>query len=208
MTDLLQQDLARGTAALGLDLPDGASDRLLRLMALLGKWNRAYNLTAITEPGEVLRKHVLDSLAAAPFVHGRRVLDVGTGGGFPGLPLAIIAPGREFVLLDSHAKKLRFIDHAAAELGLGNVATVHARAEQYRPAAPFDTVLCRALARLDRFLGWTAHLVADDGIALAMKGQKPTDELAALPTGWHAKARPVVVPLLSETRHIVELRRA
>ena len=204
----LAHDLDAAAVEMGLELAPADAERLLALIRLLAKWNRAYNLTAIDEPGQVLAKHVLDSLSLQPFLSGSRVLDVGTGGGFPGLPLAIMNPQREFVLLDSHAKKLRFIEQAAADLDLGNVSTVHARVEDYAPETLFDSITSRAFASLRQFADWTERLLAPQGRLLAMKGRLDAAELEALPAGWQVETHPVVVPFVDAARHIVTLRRA
>lgn len=204
----LAQDLDTGVAQMGLELAQADAERLLALIRLLTKWNRAYNLTAIDKPNEVLAKHIMDSLSLQPFLSGSRVLDVGTGGGFPGLPLAIVNPQREFVLLDSHAKKLRFIEQAAADLDLENVSTVHARVEAYAPKKLFDTITSRAFASLRQFADWTSPLLAPGGRLLAMKGHLDAAELEALGAGWQIATHAVVVPFVDAARHIVVLRRA
>ena len=203
----LRERLEAGAPELGVPLEPAAADALLELLGLLERWNRAYNLTAVDAPAEALTKHVLDSLAALRGVQGTRVLDVGTGAGFPGLPLAVVAPERTFTLLDSHRKKLRFVDQAAATLGLDNVTTVHARAEDYAPEAGFDTVTCRAFAPLERFVGWAGHLVAPGGRLLALKGPIAEDELAGVPAGWRTVCEPVVVPFLDGRRTLVVMTR-
>lgn len=203
----IAQDLEVGAQQLGIELAPVDAHRLLSLIALLAKWNRAYNLTAIDEPRQMLAKHVLDSLSLQPFLAGQRVLDVGTGGGFPGLPLAILDPQREFVLLDSHAKKLRFIEQACAELDIGNVATVHARVEQFAPEQLFDRITSRAFASLAQFVSWSGHLLAPDGCLLAMKGRLEPAELDAIGQGWQVETHSVVVPFVDAARHIVALRR-
>ena len=207
LTESLRPQLEAGLAALGLQAAAEQREQLLALIALLVKWSRAYNLTAVRDPAEMVTRHLLDSLVAAPFVRGRRVLDVGTGAGFPGLPLAIVQPDRAFVLLDSHAKKLRFVDHACDALGLGNVRSVHARVERYSDAAGFDTVICRAFSSLADFVRGAGHLLAPGGALLALKGKLPEDELAALPGGWRARAEPLAVPGLHEARHAIEIRK-
>lgn len=204
-TERLRADLDAGLAGLAIEASEAQRDRLLALIPLLVKWSRAYNLTAVREPRQMVTRHLLDSLAAAPFVRGRRVLDVGTGAGFPGLPLAIVQPDRDFTLLDSHAKKLRFIDHVADALELGNVRSAHARVERYSDEAGFDTVICRAFASLADFVAGAGHLAKPDGVLLALKGRRPDEEIAALPAGWTAAARPLAVPGLDETRHAIEM---
>jgi 16S rRNA (guanine527-N7)-methyltransferase len=193
----------------GLELSDNDVQRMLRLLDELDDWNQRMNLTAIRERSQQLTKHLLDSLSVQPFLHGERVLDVGTGAGFPGLPLAIANPARQFVLLDSTAKKLKFIDHVTALLGISNVTTVHERAEKYGVDERFDVVLSRAVGPVDRFVNWTGHLCVGGGRLLAMKGRYPTDELKALPSGWKlAAVHRLDVPGLDEERHLVEICRS
>jgi len=167
------------------------------------------NLTAIRERGAQITKHLLDSLSVQPFLHGERVLDVGTGAGFPGLPLAIVNPQRRFTLLDSTAKKLKFIEHSAALLELPNVQTVHTRAESFRPAQRFDIVVSRAVGPVEQFVKWTGHLTVGGGRLLAMKGRDPAAEVAKLPSGWKlAAVHRLNVPALDEERHLVEICRS
>lgn len=196
--------LSQGLSALGLDCPLAVRARLLDYVRLLHKWNRVYNLTAVREPREMVPRHLLDSLAVLPYLHGRRVLDVGTGAGLPGIPLALMSPEREFVLLDSNNKKTRFVQQAVTELGLGNVQVVQARVEDYRPGAPFDTVISRAFSAIADMLRQAGRHCAPDGVLLAMKGGEPREELAALPSGYKVQAiRRLQVPGLNEERHVV-----
>ena len=204
--------LRAGAAEFGIALSDTQLDQFARLVAELTRWNKTYNLTAITDPLEVLTHHLLDSLAAQPALEGSSIADVGTGAGFPGLPLAIINPARRFVLIDAADKKLRFVDHAARELGLSNVRTWHGRAEQYR-GADFDTVIARACAPLPRLLAWVAPLAGPATRVIAMKGHWPPvtadGDAAEPPAGWRIESvRSVAVPGLGEARHLVLLRRA
>lgn len=207
--------LLSGAAALGVPLSDGQAAGLAKLVAELLRWNKAYNLTAITDPDEILTHHLLDSLAAQPDLAGTTVADIGTGAGFPGLPLALVNPQRQFTLVDAVDKKLRFIAHAARELGLSNVRTLHGRVEQLAPAAPFDTVIARAFAPLPRLVGWVAPLCGPDTRVVAMKGRWPPPPASdadsdggPLPPGWQIESvRPVAVPGLAEARHQVLLRR-
>ena len=193
----------------GLELSDVDVARMLRLLDELDDWNQRMNLTAIRERAQQITKHLLDSLSVQPFLHGTRVLDVGTGAGFPGLPLAIANPDKQFTLLDSTGKKLKFIEHVAQLLGLANVATVHTRAESYRVDKRFDIVISRAVGPVDRFVKWTGHLCVGGGRLLAMKGRYPTDELTSLPSGWKlAAVHRLHVPGLDEERHLVEICRS
>ena len=165
------QPLIVGAARLGVPLDEATAQRLSRVLDELLKWNRAYNLTAITQPREMLTHHLLDSLSVQRFLAGRRVIDVGTGAGFPGLPLAIVDPQRHFTLLDSNGKKVRFVAHVVRALGLANVDAVHSRAEAFVPPQPFDTVVARAFAPLPTLVEWVAPLCSPHTRVLAMKGR-------------------------------------
>ncbi len=201
------RELIDGAARLGVPLDADAAGRLLRLLDELERWNRSFNLTAITDRREMLTHHLLDSLSACPFLHGARVIDVGTGAGFPGLPLAVADPARRYTLLDSNGKKIRFVAHACRALGLENVEPVHARAEGWRPAAPFDTVIARAFAPLGLLVERVAPLCGADTRVVAMKGPRAADEQAGLPAGWRVERDVAVeVPGLGAERRIVVLR--
>lgn len=196
--------LRQGLAALGQSLGDDDLARIVRLLDELERWNRRINLTAVRSRGAMLPRHVFDSLAVRPWLRGRRILDVGTGPGFPGLPLAIAEPGREFVLLDSNNKKIRFVEHAAALLGLDNVTAVRSRAEHYAPGERFDTVIARAVAELATLARIAGHHVGEDGVFLALKGRHPAEELEKLDAYWEATVAPLSVPGLAEgSRHAV-----
>ncbi|MGH8307604.1 MAG: 16S rRNA (guanine(527)-N(7))-methyltransferase RsmG [Gammaproteobacteria bacterium] len=209
VTRTLQSQLVDGLCTLNLNLAESAIAVLLGYLSLLTKWNAAYNLTAVRDPAEMVSKHLLDSLALAPYLHGKSILDVGTGAGLPGIPLAIAFPDRYLTLLDSNCKKTRFVTHAATTLGLKNVEVAQVRAEDYRPKEPFDTVTSRAFASLADFLELTAHLCAPGGCWLAMKGEQPDEELRALPAGFRLAAlHPVHVPGLDARRCVVEIVKA
>jgi 16S rRNA (guanine527-N7)-methyltransferase len=196
--------LLAGARELGVALSDAAAAALLRLLDELTHWNRAYNLTAITDRAQMLTHHLLDSLSVAPFVQGSTVADVGTGAGFPGLPLALLAPQRRFVLMDSNGKKQRFVAHAARALGLTNVEALHARVEAVRPAQPFDTVVARAFAALPQMLEWVAPLCGPGTRVLAMKGRLPEGEIAGVAPPWQiGEVVPLHVPGLNEERHLL-----
>lgn len=198
--------LESGLSALDLELRQAACDRLLAYLALLHKWNRAYNLTAVRDPLHMVAVHLLDSLAVLPHVRGPRVLDVGTGAGLPGIPLAVVRPDWALTLLDSNGKKTRFVTQAAIELGLNNLTVVHSRVEEYVSERGFDTVVSRAFASLGEMLGVTRHLLAPHGRLLAMKGAYPTAELAALPQGVALEAvERLAVPGVKAERHVVLL---
>lgn len=199
------RQLTAGITELGLTLPRGTTP-LLAYIDVLHEWNQRYNLTAVREPGQMVSRHVLDSLAVAPFLYGHSILDVGSGAGLPGIPLAVAFPERHFVLLDSNGKKSRFLTHAISVLGLKNVEVVQTRAEDYRPAEGFAVVICRALTSLAGFLCWTEHLGAPGGRWLAMKGAQPKAELQQLPAAFRLIAvHPLKVPGLDAQRCVVEL---
>ena len=203
----LADRLSRGLQGLGVSCSPAQQDLLLDYVQLLNKWNKVYNLTAVREPQEMITRHILDSLSLLPFVSGRRVLDVGSGAGLPGIPLAIVCPERAFVLLDSNSKKTRFMQQAVWELGLGNVQVVHARVEDFAPEVLFDVVVSRAFAAIADMLGNSGRLCAHDGVLLAMKGADPVEELHQLPAGYRVVAvHPLRVPGLHEARHVVCLR--
>jgi 16S rRNA (guanine527-N7)-methyltransferase len=196
--------LRAGADELGLALDPVQLDQLLGLLDLVREWNERMNLTAIVEPLAMVRKHLLDSLTVQPWIRGPFVTDVGTGAGFPGLPLAIVNPALRFTLLDSVGKKVRFVAHAARALGLDEVEAVCARAEDFTPLQRSTTVVSRALARLPVFVAQAGHLCARDGQLLAMKGRDPSDELTDLPRGWRVQAvEPLHVPGLADERHLV-----
>jgi 16S rRNA (guanine527-N7)-methyltransferase len=200
--------LAAGLAGLGLASESGLARRLLAYVALLQRWNSAYNLTGARQPVDIVHRHVLDSLAVRPYLRGRRILDVGSGAGLPGLVLAMACPGSRFVLLDSAGKKCRFMRHVVAKLGLPNVEVVEVRVESYAPASGFDTVISRAFASLADFVRLAGHLAGPRGRLLAMKGRLAAAELADVPAGWSvARTHALKVPGLDEARHLVELAR-
>lgn len=155
-------------------------DVLFEYLHLLKKWNSAYNLTAIREMHSMISKHLLDSLAILPWLHGKQIIDVGTGAGLPGIPLAIAKPELHFVLLDANGKKTRFLNEVKRQLHLNNIEVVHSRVENYHPAQGFDTVISRAFSSLAQMIEWTQHLISPDGIWLAMKGRSPDAELPGL----------------------------
>lgn len=201
---MLDNILAAGLTRIGLALDAPTQTALLRYVDLLARWNRTYNLTAVREPEQMVTRHLLDSLAIAPFVHGLRVIDVGTGAGLPGIPLALALPSLHFVLLDSNAKKTRFLIEVQGQLKLSNVEVVQARAETYRPLEPFDTVLSRAFAGIADMLKSAAHLCRPGGQLLAMKGTYPEEELAEMPANYRlVRTEALHVPGLDAERHLV-----
>jgi len=197
--------LAAGARDLGITLNFESGEALLKLVDELELGNAQFNLTAIRDRPGMLRKHVLDSLSLQPYLHGLRVADIGTGAGFPGLPLAIINPQRRFTLVEGTGKKARFAERSAEQLGLGNVQVVHERAENYRPFDLFDTVVARALSSLADFAAYAGHLCAPGGRLLAMKGKRPDEEISALPKAFRVLAvHRLKVPGLDDERHLVE----
>jgi len=204
-----QAALQRGVTELGLELPAKAPAQLLAYVALMAKWNKTYNVTAVREPLAMVSQHLLDSLsilAHLPMPEGARLADAGTGAGLPGIPLAIARPAWPIVLAESRAKKAAFLRQAVIELGLGNVEVHEGRVENWRPAAGFAVVVSRAFARLADFAAACAHLLAGDGRLVAMKGVLRRDELADMP-GWQCTAIALRVPLLDAARHLVICRR-
>jgi len=210
--------LAAGLAELegrtpgGLALPAGAAGRLEAYLALLAKWNRTYNLTAIREPERMVTHHLLDSLAVLPHLPAAstlRLLDVGSGGGVPGIPLAIARPNWQVTMVDSNHNKCAFIRQAAIEIALANVTVVAARVEEYRPDALFDVVISRAFSDLATFAETSARHLAPGGRLVAMKGVYPDEELAQLPPGLRVIAAPaLVVPGLDAERHLIIMEQA
>lgn len=198
--------LAAGARDLRVALNPTQSEALLKLMDELELGNAQFNLTAIRDRLGMLRKHVLDSLSLEPYLRGNRVADVGTGAGFPGLPLAIVNPQRSFTLIEATGKKARFAERTAQQLGCDNVEVVHERAESYRPFELFDTVTARALSSLADFAAYAGHLCAPGGRLLAMKGKRPDEEISALPKSFRVVAvHRLRVPGLDDERHLVEL---
>jgi len=204
--------LAAGLAALGLDLDDTARRKLLAYLDLLEKWNRAHNLTSIRERSRMLSHHLLDSLAVLPHLPSRtgvRLIDVGSGGGLPGIPLAVARPDWQVTLLDSSRKKAAFLSQVAAELRLANVEVVAARAEEFVPDAAFDVVIARALSDLVRFVALARHLLAREGALVAMKAGYPQAEVAQLPLDVRVRAAPALrVPGVEGERHLLIMEAA
>lgn len=204
------EELAQGAQTLGVDLSAQQQEQLLAYLALLIKWNKAYNLTAVRNPDEMVSRHLLDSLSVVPFVaeHGDNWLDVGSGGGMPGIPLAILFPERRFTLLDSNGKKTRFLTQVKLELKLANLEVIHSRVEEFQPEVPFSGICSRAFSSLQDFSDWTRHLGNGDSHWLAMKGVHPDDELQALPADFRLQSTHVLkVPGCQGQRHLLILRR-
>lgn len=209
--DPLRRRLTDGLAALRIELADATIERLLDYVDLLARWNAAYNLTAIRDPAEMISRHLLDALTIAPLLQGESVVDLGSGAGIPGLPLAIAAADggvtqRRFVLVDSNGKKARFLRAAVRELRLDHVEVAESRVEQV--AGTFDCVTSRAFATLADMLAWGGHLLAPGGTWLAMKGRVDAAELAAVPAAFHVDSViPLQVPGLDAERHAVIISR-
>lgn len=191
---------------MSLRLGRDTQDLLLRYIALLVKWNQTYNLTAVHGPEQMVVRHLLDSLSLIPYVRGPRVVDVGTGAGLPGIPLALVFPEYQVVLLDSQAKKIRFVTQVTAELGITNVAIAHTRVQDYHPSQGFDTVVSRAFATLAEFISASSHLCQAGGCMLAMKGKFPVKELEEIRQPNRViNVIPANIPGLEAERHIVQI---
>lgn len=203
----LAEALRAGLTQLDIVLDAGQHEKLLSYLLLLDKWNHAYNLSGIKDIGQMVAYHLLDSVAMVPFITGNTILDVGTGAGLPGIPLAICLPDKKFLLLDANGKKTRFLFQVKTELGLDNVSVFHQRVENFQSPEQIDIVLCRAFSALDKFVGQSAPLVSGTGKLLAMKGQFPAEELAALPANCTVTGTTeLAVPGVEGTRHVIEIR--
>jgi len=204
----LAQQLAQGVLQLGFTLPAGAQQRLLEYLALLQKWNRVYNLTAVREAPRMVSQHLLDSLAVAPHVGAATLLDVGSGAGLPGIPLALALPDSRVTLLESSHKKAAFLKQAVMELKLRNVEAVCERVETWKPPAAFEVVISRAFSDLAEFVSLAGRHAAAAGRLEAMKGVHPYEEIDQLPPGWQVRqVIPLTVPGLRAQRHLVTLIR-
>lgn len=202
------EELTLGARELGVDLSESQHSQLLAYLALLIKWNKAYNLTAVRNPDEMVSRHLLDSLSVVRFVEGERQLDVGSGGGMPGIPLAILFPDMKITVLDSNGKKTRFLTQVKLELALSNLEVIHSRAEAFQPMLPFNGIISRAFSSLEDFTQWTRHMGDSDTRWLAMKGLHPADELVALPADFTLEsAQALAVPGCQGQRHLLILRR-
>ena len=201
--DACRNTLLEGLAQLNLALETAQIDQLLTYIELIGKWNKAYNLTAVRDIHEMVTTHLLDSLVILPHVNGSRIADIGTGAGLPGIPLAICRPDWRLSLVDSNSKKTRFVQQAVLELKLSNVEVVHARVENLQPAEPFDVVLCRAFASMPDIVRLCRHLLTPSGHILAMKGQTPYEELMQIAQVY--QVIPLRVPGIEAERCLVKM---
>ena len=202
------RELAQGVTELGLTLPAGTQQRLLAYLELLQKWNRVYNLTAVRTAPRMVSQHLLDCLAAVPHVAAAAILDVGSGAGLPGIPLALALPGSRVTLLDSNHKKAAFLRQAVMELKLANAGVVCERVEAWKAPAPFDIVISRAFSDLAEFVSLAGRHTAAAGRLVAMKGLHPYEEIAQLPAGWRVlRVVPLKIPGLRGERHLVVMGR-
>ncbi len=200
--------LASGLEALALELSDTQQQQLVDYVMLMDKWNKAYNLTSVRDPNQMMVKHILDSLAIVPFLTGQNIIDVGTGPGLPGMPLAIAFPDKTFTLLDSLGKRVRFMTQCVHTLKLNNVTPVQSRVEEHQGEKPYDIVLSRAFASLKDMLHWCQHLVDSEGQFLALKGQFPQQEIEEVSNHFQViKTENLTVPNLVGERHLVWLKK-
>ena len=205
----LKEILSNGLCQLNLAQPLDEKQRsnLITYVELLAKWNKTYNLTAVRKPEQMVTRHLLDSISICPYLRGKSILDVGTGAGLPGIPLAIVFPDRHFTLLDSNNKKTRFVVQAVSELELSNVDVVQSRVEEYKPDTSFDTITTRAYSAIGGMVKQASHLMADDGVFLAMKGANPVAEINELPSNYVVnQSIEIKVPGLDEERHLLEIK--
>ena len=207
-TDVSRQ-LDRGLAALGLELQPEARFGLIAHLELLDKWNRVHNLTSVRDKARSVSVHLLDSLSVLPYLPAGRILDAGSGAGFPGIPVAIAQPSFQVDLLDSNHKKCAFLRQALAELGLKNARVVCERLESWQPGWRYDCIVSRALAEIPEFIAASAHLLAPRGVIAAMKGVHPFDEIERIPPDFRVRhVHALAVPGLDAERHLVLIERA
>lgn len=203
---LWAQQLTAGLSAMSIDASSTQQEQLLNYLTLLLKWNKAYNLTAIRDVSQMVSRQLLDSLSIMPFLSGERILDVGTGAGLPGIPLAVLNPHKDFVLLDTNSKKTRFLRQVVIELGLANVEVEQQRVELFQAPQKFDCITSRAFASLLDMVGGSQHLLAEQGVWLAMKAQSVQDEINALPDIFSVKVDKLSVPNETALRQLAQIR--
>ncbi|MBS0853344.1 MAG: 16S rRNA (guanine(527)-N(7))-methyltransferase RsmG [Enterobacteriaceae bacterium] len=191
----------------GISLTDHQKNQLVAYVDMLNKWNKAYNLTSVRDPNEMLVRHILDSIVVAPHLEGSRFIDVGTGPGLPGIPLSIVRPECQFTLLDSLGKRVRFLKQVQHELKLENITPVQSRVEEFPAEPPFDGVISRAFASLNDMVSWCHHLPGEQGRFYALKGVMPEEEIALLPSKYAVeKSVKLKVPQLTGERHLVIIK--
>jgi 16S rRNA (guanine527-N7)-methyltransferase len=198
--------LVTGLEALKLTLPENQIEQLLNFIKLIEKWNKAYNLTAIRSRQDMIRLHLLDSLAVLSYIKGHKVIDIGTGAGLPGIPLAIALPQTEFTLLDSNAKKTRFVQQAVLELKLKNVTICHQRVEKFHPETAFNEIITRAFTNLSDMVQLTSHLLNKEGVLFAMKGKMQESEIALLSSQYLVNQIPIRVPGIDAERCLIKIK--
>jgi len=199
---------SKGLEALALDINESQLEKLKQYVELLNRWNKTYNLTAVREPAQMIPMHIFDSLVVAPFIDGDNCLDVGSGAGLPGIPLAILQSDRGFTMLDTNGKKTRFIQQAIIELGLKNADVVQSRVEQWQPSNQYQTIISRAFSSIADFVNGCSALLAENGSLYAMKGQHPVQELAYLPKGYQLESTQALeVPYVEGERHLLRITR-
>ncbi|EGM67877.1 16S rRNA (guanine(527)-N(7))-methyltransferase RsmG [Shewanella sp. HN-41] len=203
---MLSAQLEAYLAAINLPATTEQKKQLIDFVGMLNKWNKAYNLTSVRDPESMLIRHIMDSLVVSEHLQGERFIDVGTGPGLPGIPLAIMNPDKTFVLLDSLGKRIRFQKQVAFELGINNISSVESRVEAYQPEQKFDGVLSRAFASIQDMLTWCHHLPAENGLYYALKGQLNDEEMRQIPAGFIVKdIIELKVPKLDEQRHLLKI---
>jgi len=207
--DLFLITLLKAAKEIEIEVTTEQANTLLQYLELILKWNKAFNLTAIRQPKDMLVKHLIDSLAIAPYISGKNILDVGTGAGLPGIPMAILFPNKQFSLMDSNGKKTRFLTQSKIELGLSNINIINARVEDIKEDLLYDQIMSRAFTALDNMVGLCAHLLKADGQFLAMKGLELKDELQSiLPPFKVEKSVQLNVPGCEEQRHLIIIARS
>ncbi|WP_153915768.1 16S rRNA (guanine(527)-N(7))-methyltransferase RsmG [Shewanella sp. TC10] len=203
---MLADQLKTYLAETNISATETQQQQLVGFVTMLNKWNKAYNLTSVRDPEQMLIRHVMDSLVVSPYLKGQRFIDVGTGPGLPGIPLAILNPDKEFVLLDSLGKRIRFQKQVQFELKINNMTSVESRVEAYEPEQKFDGVISRAFASIEDMLSWCHHLPAENGQFYALKGQLSDAELTSIPAGFDVvETITLKVPKLDEQRHLLKI---